>query len=141
MLNDKHCISALGKLLEYFDQLAHVRRVKSRGGLVQNVDGLSGGALGKLRCQLYALRFAAGEGGAALTYLDVAQSDFLKGLELVVYLGDICKELHALGYRHVQHFKDVLALVAHLQGFAVVAVTLADFAGDEYVRQEVPFLS
>ena len=60
VFNDKHCISALGKLLEYFNQLAHVRRVKSRGRLIKNIDSLSGGALGKFRSQLDALCFTAG---------------------------------------------------------------------------------
>ena len=39
--------------------------------------------------------------------------------------------------RHLQHFVDVLALVADLERFAVVALALADVAGHVDVRQEV----
>src|SRR5699024_1053502 len=42
-----------------------------------------------------------------------------------------------LGDRHVEDLGDVLALVVHLEGFAVVALALADLTRDIHIGQEV----
>ena len=39
--------------------------------------------------------------------------------------------------RHAEYFGDVLALVEHLKGFAVVALAVADIARHIHVRQKV----
>ena len=44
-----------------------------------------------------------------------------------------------LFHRHLQNFVDVLALVLDFQGFAVVALAVADIAGHVDVGQEVHF--
>ena len=49
------------------------------------------------------------------------------------------EELEGILDRHFQHFVDIPALVAHLQGLPVVAFALADVAGHIDIRQEVHF--
>src|SRR5215470_1235265 len=47
------------------------------------------------------------------------------------------EELRGLLDRHVENFRDRLALVVHLKGFPVVSGTLTDLARDVDVRQEI----
>ena len=47
------------------------------------------------------------------------------------------EERQGVLHGHLQHFVNVLALVAHVQGFAVVAFALTHIAGHVDVRQEV----
>ncbi len=51
--------------------------------------------------------------------------------------GDRLEELGGLLDRHVEHLGDVLALVVHLEGFAVVAGAVAHLARHVHVGQEV----
>ena len=53
--------------------------------------------------------------------------------------GERGEELGGLLHGHFEHVGNGLALVVHLQGFAVVALAVAGFAGHVYVRQEVHF--
>ena len=68
---------------------------------------------------------------------DVAQADVYKRLQIAVNGRDRLEELGRLRDRHVQHFCDVLALVAHFKGFAVVACAAADLARHVNIGQEV----
>src|ERR1700704_792097 len=47
------------------------------------------------------------------------------------------EELHRLFHGHIEHVGDALALEAHLQGLAVVALAKALLAGHIDIRQEV----
>ena len=134
VLDHQHGISVVSKPLKYLHQPFYVRGVKPRGGLVQNIDGLSRGAFGKLRGELYALRLAARERCGGLPYLDITEPHVVQRFQLVCYFGDIREELNTLLDRHIQHVENALALVFDLQRFAVVAVTLADLAGHENIR-------
>ena len=51
--------------------------------------------------------------------------------------GMVLKKCKRLLDGHVQHLGNVLALIAHLERLAVVALALADLAGDVNIRQEV----
>ena len=53
--------------------------------------------------------------------------------------GECGEELCGLFHRHFEHVGDGLALVVHFEGFAVVALAVAGFAGHVHVRQEVHF--
>ncbi len=52
-------------------------------------------------------------------------------------LGDAAKELHRLVDGHIQHLADVLALILHLKGFAVVTLPIAVGAFDVNIGQKV----
>ena len=77
MLDHQYGVARLHQPLQNRQQLLHVVGVQAGGGLVQNIDGAAGGALGKLRGQLDTLGFAAGQGGGGLAQLHVAQPHVL----------------------------------------------------------------
>ena len=62
-------------------ELLDVVAVQACGGLVEEIEGLAGGALGQLAAEFDALRFAAGEGGHLLAELEVAEADGDEGVE------------------------------------------------------------
>src|SRR5258708_4969354 len=49
------------------------------------------------------------------------------------------EEIPCLLHRHIQYFVDVASLVLNLESLAVVALPMADIAGDVDVRQEMHF--
>ena len=85
------------------------------------------------------MAFAAGDGGAGLAQLDVAQPDGLEGLELAVELFDGFKELSGLVDGHVEDVADVLVLVLHLERGAIVACAVAFWTIDVDGGQEAHF--
>jgi hypothetical protein len=87
--------------------------------------------------QLDALRLAARQRGRLLADLDIAEADALQRFQLVADRRHGLEEVARLLDRHVEHVGDRLVLELHFQRFAVVALALADVAGDVDVRQEV----
>src|SRR5690606_14589935 len=85
----------------------------------------------------HALSLATREGGGRLADLDIAQAHALERGELVADHRDGGEEFDALVDGHVQHVGDGLALELDLQRLAIVALALADVAGDINVGQEV----
>ena len=72
-----------------------------------------------------------------LAELDVAQADVVHRLQLVCELWQRAEEFERFVDRHLQHLVDVLALIAHFERLAVVAVAVADLAGHVDVGEEV----
>src|SRR5690606_17942812 len=89
--------------------------------------------------QLDALSLAARERGSRLADLDIAQADALERGELVADDRHGGEEFDAFVDRHVEHVGDRLALELHFERLPVVALALADVAGDINVGQEVHF--
>ena len=137
VLDDHHGVARVHQLLQNLDELVDVGGVEAGGGLVQDIDGLAGGALGQLSGQLDPLCLAAGEGGGGLAQLHIAQAHLVEGLDLVVEPGQVLEEAQGLLHRHLQHLVDILALVADLQSLPVVALAFAHLAGNIDVGQEV----
>ena len=111
--------------------------MKSGGGLVQDVNGLSRASLGQLRGQLDSLGLAAGQLRGRLSQPDVPQSHVIQCLYLPGDRGYIFKELKSLLHGHIQHIVDVLSLVLHVQGLTVIPFAAAYLAGHIYIRQEM----
>ena len=59
MLNDHHRIAAVRQPAEDINQLVHIRKMQSRGRLIQDIDGLARAALGQFGCQLDTLGLTA----------------------------------------------------------------------------------
>lgn len=51
----------------------------------------------------------------------------------------ISEEFQSLTYIHIQNIEDAFALVLYLQGFPIVSLAFAHFAGNIYIRQEEHF--
>src|SRR5690606_38839356 len=92
---------------------------------------------GKLRGQLDALRLAARERRGGLAEVDVAEPDVGEGLEPRADARHLLEEVERLVDGHLEHVRDVAALVVDLERLAVVAPAAADVAGDVDVGQEV----
>ena len=137
MLDDDDGIAAVDEALQDVEELVDVGGVQSRRRLIEDIERAPGRAARELGRELDALRLAAGERCRALAELDVAEADVLDDLELARDARHILEELDRFVDGHVEDFGDVLALVAHLEGLAVVARALADLAGHVDVRQEV----
>ena len=137
MLNDQHRIAGIHKPVENLDEPVNVRGVEPCSRLVQDIDGPARGCPAQLRSQLHPLGLAAGEGGAGLAQLDIAQAHLAEHLGLPADLWQVLKELHSFFTGHIQHLGDVLALVLDLQGLPVVSGSMADLTGHIHIRQEV----
>ena len=61
----------------------------------------------------------------------------MERLELAPKRGDLAEEFESFIHGHLEHFVDILALVGHLQRFAIVARTIAHFAVHVYIGKEV----
>ena len=137
VLDDHHGVARLHQTLEHLDEPVDVIAVQAGGGLIQDIDGLAGGALGQLGGQLDPLGLAAGQLGGGLPQLDIAQPHIHQGLEPPVDPGQVLEEGEGLLHCHLQNLIDIFPLIPHLQGLTVVPLALAHLAGDVDVRQEV----
>ena len=61
----------------HFQQLLDIGEVQTGGRLIENIDGLAGGLLGKLRSQLHPLGLAAGQLRGGLAQFHIAQAHIL----------------------------------------------------------------
>jgi hypothetical protein len=105
--------------------------------LVEDVQRPPRRDLAELLRQLDPLSLAARERGRRLPELDVVEPHVVQGLEPAPELRDLGEEAQRLLDRHVEHVGDRLALEAHLEGLAVVALAAARLARHVDVRQEV----
>ena len=139
MLDGDDAIALVNQRLQHGEQLADIFKVQAGGRLVQHVDGAAVGALLQFGCKLHALRFTTGEGGCGLTQANVAQAHVHEGVQVARNRGERGEELCGFFHGHFEHVGNGLALVVHFEGFAVVALAVAGFAGHVDVRQEVHF--
>ncbi len=137
VLNHEHRVALIHEPLNHIHQLVHVVETQTRGGLIDQIEGLAGGALGEFGGQLHSLGLTAGEGGGRLAQLHVAEAHIHQGAQAVRSLGNGGKHLTGLLHRHLQHVGNGEALVFHLQRLAVVAGALAHVALHVDIGQEV----
>ena len=114
-----------------------VLEVQARRGFVEDVKRAARVALRQLTREFHPLRLAAGQGRRRLTEADVGQPHIHQGLQLARDRRHRLEERQGVLHGHLQHFVNVLALIANVEGFAVVALALAHIAGHVDVRQEV----
>ena len=139
MLDDQHGIPRVHQLLQHLQQFVHVVHMQTCGRLIKDIHGASGGAAGKLCCQLDALCLTAGKGGRALSETDVAQTDLYQCFHLIPDARQVFKKLQRLVSGHFQYVCDGFAAIEYLQRFAIVPLAAAHVAGDIDIRQEVHF--
>ena len=137
MFNHDHGVAPFHQPVQHGEQAIHVLEVQARGGFIQDVERAPGGALAEFLGELDALGFPPGKGGGGLPHADVTEADIKERHQLAVDLGDGREEFGGFLNRHLQHVGDGLALVAHFQRFAVVALALAQLARHVDVRQKV----
>src|SRR5215469_17660245 len=69
--------------------------------------------------------------------MDIVEADADQRLERVSHARDRLEELGGFLDGHVEHVGDALALEQDLERLAIVALALADVAGDVDIRQKV----
>ena len=71
--------------------------------------------------------------------MDIAEPDALQRVHLFADRGHRLEQFGRFLDRHVEHVGDRFAAIFHLERLAIVALALADVAGDIDVRQEMHF--
>ncbi|OPZ82264.1 MAG: hypothetical protein BWY77_00252 [bacterium ADurb.Bin431] len=137
MLDHQHGIALVDQPIEDAQEHVAVLEMEAGGGFIEDIDGAPGADFAQFGGELDALGLAAGEGGSGLAEADVTQADILQGLELAPDRREIIEKLEGVIHRHVEDAGDRLPLVFDLEGLAVVALALADLAGDVYIRQKM----
>src|SRR5947209_2661257 len=137
VLDDDDGVAEVGEAVEDFEEFAHVVEVEAGGGLVEEVEGASGLALGELPGQLHALGFTAGERGGGLAEVDVAEADVDEGLEADGDVGDVLEDWERFFDGEVEDVGDVVAVEVDGEGFLIVTAAVADLTKDVHVREEV----
>ena len=135
VLDHHHGVARVPQAVQDMQQQADVVEMQAGGRFIQYVERAAGIALGEFQGELDALRLAARERGGGLPELDIAEADFGERRELSRDRGNGGKEIHGLDHVQLQHFVDVPALVADFQGLAVVALAVANVAGDIVVGE------
>ena len=137
MLDDNDGIATGNKAAQNVHEDADVLEMETGGGLVEDIDGTAGIALRQLGGKLDALALTTREGGGRLAELDIAEADILDGLDLAKDVGDVLEELAGLVDGHIEDIGNGLALIAYLEGLAVVATPVADLTGYLDIGQEI----
>ena len=137
VLDDQHGVAGVDQARQHGEQPADVLEVQAGRGLVEDVDGVAGRALGQLGGQLHPLGLAAREGGGGLAEPDVAEADVDDRLHVPGDDGLVGEEGQGLLAAHLEDVGDVLALEGDVEGVAVVAGALAHLARHVDVGQEV----
>src|SRR5277367_286834 len=137
VLDHNHRVALVDQLVQHFEQLRDVVEMQAGGRLVQDVERAPGGAPRELLGELHALRLAARQRRRLLADLDIAEPHALQRLHLVADRRHRLEQVGGFLHRHVEHVGDRLVAIAHLQRFAIVALALADVAGDVDVGQEM----
>ena len=96
-----------------------------------------GARCGEVRGELDALRLAAGERRRRLAQAHVAEADLIEHVQLVDDLRDAREVDERLLHRHVQHVVDVAALVLDVEDRGLVTRSVALFAGQLDVGEEL----
>ena len=137
VLDDDHSVAGVAEPHEDAEEQPDVLKVESCGRLIEYVERPSGAGPRKLGRELDALRLASREGCCRLPELDIGHADVAEGLQLFLGARNRGEELQRLLHGHVEDLADVLPLVFNLQGFPVVALSVADLAWDVDIGKEV----
>ncbi len=139
VLDHDDAVPGVAQPVEHVEEKLDVVEVQAGGRLVQDIERSSGIPLGELQGELHALGFAPGERGRRLSEPDVAEADVDERLQPPGDGRHGGKEGRRFRRRHLEHLVDVLPAVADLERLAVVALAVADIAGDVDVGQEMHF--
>ena len=137
VLNDDDRIAGIDEFLEHLEQRRYVLEGQAGGGLVEDIERPAGGTLGKLGGQLDPLGFTTRKRGRGLAEVDIAEPDIVQRFQLTFKSRKILEERQRLGYRHVEHLGDILALEPDFQSLAVITLTVADLTGHGDIGQKL----
>ena len=137
VFDDHERVAGVGESLEYGQELPDVVEVKTRGRLIENVEGVSGRTTAELAGEFDALGFATGEGGAGLSKLHVVETDVADAGQHPVDLWVRFEEIDRLFDGEIKHVGDVAPAVTHFECLAVVPTAFTGLALHEDIGEEV----
>ena len=121
-------ISDVDQALQNGDQMRDILGMQPGGGLVQNIQGFSCLAAGKLRCKLHALGLSAGERCGGLPDAKIPKPDIIERLQLLAEFWQLGEEGKTLLHGHIQHIGNAFTLIMAFKRFAVISLSVADIA-------------
>ena len=80
VLDHQHRVAHVGQAIQHIQQIMDVGKMQAGRRLIQNVERMAGRGFAEFGGELDALGFAAGELGAGLAELDVAEADVVDAL-------------------------------------------------------------
>ena len=137
MLDDDNRIAAIAQPVQDFQQVLDIMKVQAGRRLVEDIQRPARIALRQFLCELDALRLAARQSRRVLPEANVRKADIRQRLQFFRDHGHVPEELERVLDGHLEHFVNILALVANLERLPVVSLAAADVAGHVHVRQEV----
>ncbi len=84
-----------------------------------------------------ALSLTAGKRGGRLTQMNVAKTNVMQGLKLVLNPRNVGKKGKRLMNRHIEHVGNGFAVIENFQSLAIIALTMANLTRHVNIRQEV----
>ena len=91
--------------------------MQTDGRFIHNIQSFFAERACKFSGQLYSLSFAAGEGGGALTYLQITKTDFFQNFQPVGNKIQAVKKFSSFAYFHLEHVAYVLAFMFYIKSF------------------------
>ncbi len=137
MLYDDDGVPGIAQAVEDLKQDLDVLIVKARGGFIEEVKDMAGGAFREFTGELDPLGLAAGEGVRRLAETDVAEADVIERIHDGAELGDFCEKGAAFLNGHGEDVGDIFSAIADFERLAIIALALTSFTGNPDVREEV----
>ena len=139
VLDDHDRVAQGNQVIQNLEKLLDILKMKTRGGLVQQIEGLSRVPLAQFPGEFQALGLSSREGRGGLPQSYVSQAHIQKGLELSVDVWNIFEKSVGLTDGQIQDIGDVPPLVFDLQGVPIETKAPAGFAGDVDIGKKVHF--
>src|SRR5262249_19159058 len=130
-------VTALDEPPEAGEQLLDVGEMESRGGLVEDEEGVRPRLVSEVRGELQALRLAAGKRREWLADAQVVEPDVDQGLEPAAHLGNAGEGRERLRHGEIEHLADGAALPACLEDLGLEAGAVALGTGHVDVGEEL----
>jgi hypothetical protein len=123
--------------MQHLQQLRNIVKMQTGCRLIEDIQGLTGITLGQLTGQFNPLRLTTGQRSSILTQLDITQTHIHQSLQLARHHRHRLIKAQRILNGHLQNLMDIATLIANIQRFAVIALTLALITGHINIRQEM----
>ena len=138
VFDHQYAVTGFDQPVQAGQQVDDVSQVQTGGRFIQDIQDVAAPPqLAEFARQFDALGLAAGKRGGGLSQGKVAQSQLIQRPDLLRDGGAFLEKRNPLLHGHVQHVRDGLPPVGHLECFRVVPVPLAGLARNFHVRHEV----
>ena len=139
VFDDHEGTAVFDEAFEGGEELGDVVEVQACGGFVADEERAFIAGLGEMGGEFDALGFATGERGGGLAEAEVAEADFVEEFQAGDEAGRLTEDANGLFDGKVEDLVDVEVLVANVEDGGLVAGSVALFADQFHVGQELHF--